>query len=346
MANQDFKIKNQPLPGQSFLDLMKIYKQRITDGDITNRKDGMPLSEHTVKTRSAETDRFIELAKSIKTFTFDDDKTKEDYRIFVQNIKKYFVTLGLNDQTIYGYTSRLRMILAYFLDIDEIPIKMSFLRDLRWKKPSYDVIVMTEDQTRFVLQNYKAIREDCTKKQAMALDYWVTGLILAPRKSDMAAWKEENLFKKGNGYWISYRTNKTEKKIEVPVPDFLIDIFKRNVSMYNGYLLPQPLNTDINEKLQTIAKRYDIFHNDIVTWKKEGGVSKEFTMKGYEAVAIHKARATAITNMFECNASVYDVIEFSGHTKNSASLGRYVRSRDNAKLKLSNAYTDLLLLDN
>jgi integrase len=317
----------------------------------------MPLSQWTIHTRSSEISVLLELIGELPELdfkkynvntipVFGEVLIKRKYGDFVESFLQKLIEKKYDDSTIYKYISTLRQS-TFFVLHENALYTGDLLSKLKYKRPNYEVETITTEQAKFILDNYPRIRMECrTLQQQYALQYWITALLLSPRISDMKSWTRNNIFKVDGETWIKYYAQKTQNSnpfpIEVPVPEMLMPIFNRNILEFRGKLLP-PMNSAINEKLETIAKRYQIFHNDVIRRRKKGGKPITKVMKGWQQVHIHMMRATAITLFVEDGMPESVVKGFSGHTTDSQSFRRYVKISNGAKKKYYNQFQNNLL---
>lgn len=314
------------------------YLSRLSENRIRVDGNGRHLSEFTIKDRSSKCSKILEIIKHAGDVDFGkynigsvpvvgEPVVVREINNFTERLIRYMQEQKYNDSSIHSYVSTLKVVLRYFEGAEGI--RLGYLIDgLKYVKPNYDVYVMTIAQSRFVIANYKRIKDECTTEaQKNAVDYWVTALLLTPRFGDMRRWKVDSLFKVGDQTWIGYVSGKTGAVVQVPVPSMLLDIFLENARRYSGHLLP-PTNHTISSKIKSIAKRYDVFNSNVKTWKMEGGKRVDEIKKSWEMLHIHMMRATAITNMLESDGGKPHVVKgYSGHSEDSRSFGRYVKAR-------------------
>jgi hypothetical protein len=350
-ANLSGKVDTAGIVDEANLKLStmgKLYGTRSRAGLIFNKKTGKPLSPDSIDNNEYQA-RLVEIYLTQKgAIDFDFGRynsasiavvgkaiVKNMYNDFVASYKNFLIGRDLSDGTMYKNMYRMKRMINYFVEASGVEIG-ELLSELKYPKPSKEVIVLAEEQTMFILKNYDKIRKECNHIERDSFDYWFVALMLNPRRKDMGLWNKDNLFEGPGGTWIRYIPNKTKgtsgRVVETMVPDTLKVIFDRNLQDYNK-LMP-PLRHNLNLHLKRIAKRYDIFHNEIQILKK----GKFIHIPVHKYVHIHMMRSTGISHKLTSGWGESFVKEVSGHTHDSESFKRYVKISNDAKQKVSENY--------
>lgn len=347
--------KNEALvdPGDQKLTLSAMavtYKKRAEEGNMFSKRSGKRLSEATLRAYTY-TSRLVE--RYLKTFgaeNLDIDmynlgtipihgKTlvTSKFERFVSTVKNFVIGEGHDDQTIYKNLYRIKTMIYFFAELHGIELG-HLLKDLKWKKPKKEVVVLSPAQVEHVIRNFKKMYAECpTVRQREALQYWYVALILDPRRKDMDLWNRDNLYTKGDRTWIKYIPNKTKNSsgvtVDTMVPSTLLKMFRENIAKY-GKLLPK-LDHNLNLNIKRIARRYpETFGESIQILKR--GAYMTVTMADY--VHIHMMRGSGMTHKLENGWSETEVKEQSGHTYDSESFKRYVKISQERKKEVSMDY--------
>jgi hypothetical protein len=356
------------VPDQSFIDTMdrrkpieplgeeglslgamhKAFREKAENGNLYSKRTGKRLSDDTMECH-VYTARLIERyvangspgldigRYNLATMgTLGKKAVKDHYDAFIAALKNFLISEDQSDSSIFKNLYRVKFMLNHFADLHEIELG-DLLKNLKYPKPKKDPVVLSNEQVEYVLRHYNIMMSECpTARQREALQYWYTALILNPRRKDLNLWDKDNLFSRNGETWIRYIPHKTKNtsgvKVEALVPATLLVIFKENIKRY-GKLLPK-LDHNLNLNIKRIARRYEIFGNEIQIFKK----GKFKTVKVCDYVHIHMMRGSGMTHKLENGWSELETKESSGHTYDSESFKAYVKISTQAKQKVASAY--------
>jgi len=158
-----------------------------------------------------------------------------------------------------------------------------------------------------------------TKKQERIRDLFIVGCLTALRYSDYSTLTKDNFGKQ----FITKITKKTNKKVIVPIHDYVREIYEK----YNGDLSFGISIQHFNRYLKKICKRIG-FDSDITINYIRGGTLITESKKKWELISSHTARRSAATNMYQTGRmKTYEIMSLTGHTTEK-SFFRYIRTSD------------------
>jgi len=216
------------------------------------------------------------------------------------------------------------------------PNNLSYVQSVTFKAVSYEVEVMTSEDTEYILSHLEELKRMLSLRQLRALDYLIVALFIAPRVGDMKRLDSGNLYEKNGKPWLKYSQEKTGTVIDVPLNSLVHTTFSRNLITY-GKCLP-PFTGNLNAAIRKICSYVPSLQTQGSKTRIRGGKRVEVRKPRWEMISIHRMRATAITNMLDAGIPEHVVKSYSGHTGDSKAFARYVKSRDGAKTKASETY--------
>jgi hypothetical protein len=179
----------------------------------------------------------------------------------------------------------------------------------------------TEEFDMFVPEHERVVKMISSfvpenKQQEKAFRYIRVAAITGARYSDMKSWSaDQNI---ANGKLVYIPRKKGSRQIEIPLNQILKDSFSED------RLLPViPYSTLIKEVKNIF--RICGFTNEIIRTRKVGNKLVSRKMFEYEAMGLHRLRASAITGFLQSGMSESEAKSFSGHSFDSKSFKRYVR---------------------
>jgi integrase len=188
--------------------------------------------------------------------------------------------------------------------------------------PTYDEYVDIEDEDIFSV--YLSLNEitriyyflGLTKKQEKIRDLFVVGCLTALRYSDYSTLTKQNF----NNDFIIKITKKTNKKVIIPIHDYVREIYKK----YNGEITLELSLQHFNRYIKMITKRIGL--NDQITFSyTKGGEIKTETKEKWELISSHTARRSAATNMYLTGRfKTFEIMKITGHTTEK-SFFRYIK---------------------
>lgn len=333
--------------------IITTYRQMSEQRMIFNKKTGVRLSDASLKTNIQFTVLIEGYIKKHADFDFKkynvstiskvgEGAVNKAYDRLSSSLKNYFESMNQDGfSTIPKNLARFKTMVTYVCEMEGINVG-NLLKNVKATTIEKPVITMSAEQVEFIIKNYDQVREGClTMLERYALQYWYVALVLNPRRSDMEAWQSGNLFQVEGATWIKYRPQKTKNsssiEIECPVPAKVQEIFADNLQRFKK-LMPKIDMTNINRMIKDIARRYEIFQNEIQVYKK--GEYK--TVKMCDYVHIHMARSSGMSHKLMSGWGESFVKELSGHTHDSKAFKRYVKIGIDAKARVANSYFNQL----
>jgi len=186
---------------------------------------------------------------------------------------------------------------------------------------TYDDIVLDDEEIFSVYLSMNEITriyyyKGLSKKQQHIRDLFVVGCLTALRYSDYSTLTKINF---GDDY-ITKITKKTNKKVIIPIHDYIKEIYKR----YDGDVSPNVCLQHFNRYVKKICKKVGI--NDTITFSyTRGGKLITETKEKWELISSHTARRSAATNMYLTGRmKTYEIMSITGHTTEK-SFFRYIK---------------------
>lgn len=149
----------------------------------------------------------------------------------------------------------------------------------------------------------------------------LTGL----RISDLEQVNKGNINLVKGEYILSLMTKKNNKKITIPLDDIAVEIIKK-----------------YKFKMKTFSDQY--FNKQIKIVLKKIGLDREFTNKKgtfklYELITAHDARRSFATNCYLNDIPANEIMEITGHSRESTFLNYVQEKRTPTAKKLSNVFS-------
>lgn len=187
--------------------------------------------------------------------------------------------------------------------------------------PTYEDVDVDQEETFAVYLSMNEITriyyyEGLTKKQQKIRDLFVLGCLTGLRFSDYSTLTPENF----QGDEIIKVTKKTNKKVIIPIHDYVREIYLKYGNNIPGEICTQ----HFNRYIQMICKKIGI--NQKVTFSyTKGGVLKTDTKEKWQMIASHTARRSFATNMYLTGRwQTFQIMAITGHTTEE-SFFRYIR---------------------
>lgn len=188
------------------------------------------------------------------------------------------------------------------------------------EEESFSVYLSMNEITR--IYYYKGL----STKKARIRDLFIVGCLTAMRYSDYSTLIPQNF----QGNYIVKITKKTNKKVVVPIHDYVREIYER----YDGFVSSNLSIQHFNRYIKEICREIGI--NDSITYSYTRGGSLVTEVKPkYELISSHTARRSAATNMYMTGRmKTYEIMSITGHTTEK-SFFRYIKvSRDDISNQL------------
>lgn len=196
--------------------------------------------------------------------------------------------------------------------------------------PTYnDVVYNPDDDNNAIYLSMNDITriyyfDRLTKFQAKVRDLFVIGCLTAMRYSDYSTLTIDNI----KGDFIDKITQKTGKRVIVPLHDYIKEILKK----YNGKL---PGGYSIQYFDRAIKKicRMIGFTDEIKYSVTTGRKTKDFVKEEWEMIASHTARRSGATNLYLTKRlHTFEIMQITGHTTEK-SFFRYIRIKQEDAIK-------------
>lgn len=207
-------------------------------------------------------------------------------------------------------------------------------------------VVLTPIQLQFLIGN-KQFDESLSPALKRTKDIFVFGCTVGLRVSDLMKLRKKNIIQQGNHQFLHVFTQKTGSEVLIPIPEYLLEIIKRNSKNAGLYILPRLSNSNLNKQVKELAKsagwdqllpKYKSYKGTIKEIKKVTGNSWKF----YEHITAHTMRRTAITTLLVLGVSETVVRKISGHAAGSKEFFKYVNiAQDYLNQEVQKAFSKL-----
>jgi len=156
-----------------------------------------------------------------------------------------------------------------------------------------------------------------THKQERIRDLFVVGCLTALRYSDYSTLSPQNF----QGEYIVKLTKKTNKKVIIPIHDYVKEILDK----YEGNIQFGISIQHFNRYIKIICEKVGLDSEIIFEFTKGGKVMTKKNFK-YELVSSHTARRSAATNMYLTGRmKTHEIMAITGHTTEK-SFFRYIKT--------------------
>ena len=183
-----------------------------------------------------------------------------------------------------------------------------------------DVEVKDEDPFSIYLSMNEITRiyyyKGLTKKQEQIKDLFIVGCLTGLRYSDYSTLTKLDF----NDNFIQKTTQKTNRKVIIPVHDYVKEIYEK----YDGEISKGLCIQHFNRYIKSICKKIGLTKDITYTYTR-GGKNTTETKQKWELVSSHTARRSAATNMYlTSRMKTYEIMQITGHTTEK-SFFRYIR---------------------
>lgn len=189
--------------------------------------------------------------------------------------------------------------------------------------PTYDEVSVEDEEPFSVYLSMNEITriyyfKGLTKKQQRVRDLFVIGCLTALRYSDYSTLTAAN-FNPDCSY-ITKITKKTNKKVIIPVHDYVKEIVKKYENNIDFALSLQ----HFNRYLKMICKKIELNESITFSYTRGGKLITE-TKEKWELISSHTARRSAATNMYLTGRmKTFEIMQLTGHTTEK-SFFRYIK---------------------
>lgn len=222
----------------------------------------------------------------------------------------------------------------YFFQLPKVPKLQSDKKPIIVLPPAFVKKFLTD------LDKYKEL--DCELKAVWEIS--ATILITTLRISDVLSLTPNDLVISKDDIYLNKKNQKTGVFSQMPLPKFLGDIYRENLSRFGRIFTLEPNRDIVYDNIKNLFKLYEDAH-DVVTISRLDNVGNQFyeSRPLWEWVHPHLLRKTAITTMLY-NGVPERYIKFcSGHEARSLAFEHYVgHVEKNFKNEVSNYYDTFL----
>ncbi len=156
-------------------------------------------------------------------------------------------------------------------------------------------------------------------RKEIARDLFLIGAYTGLRVSDYNNVNKHNIKVVNGVKMISLVTQKTKKKVSIPVHPIIELILEK----YNGDTPPKIPDSDINELIKLVCESAEIDNIEYVEQTRGGKKTKSKKYK-FELVKTHTARRSFCTNAYLDKMEPLDIMSISGHTTESSFM-KYIK---------------------
>lgn len=256
-----------------------------------------------------------------------------NYLTLIHHLTKFS---ELNEATIYTNSVNEEFLDDFIVYLQEQDLKQTYIKGLLSlvksmikKAGTYgyavdstydDVSIDDEDTFSVYLSTNEITRiyyyQGLTKKQQRIRDLFVVGCLTALRYSDYSTLTRANFV---DDYIIKV-TKKTNKKVIIPVHDYIKEIFAK----YDGEISAGLSIQHFNRYIKLICKKIG-FTNSITFNYTRGGKLVTETKEKWTLISSHTARRSAATNFYLTGRlKTFEIMSMTGHTTEK-SFFRYIK---------------------
>jgi integrase len=210
-------------------------------------------------------------------------------------------------------------------------------------------VILSPTQLNFLITNI-AFEQSLSTKLQMIKDIFVFGSTVALRWQDLMNLKIENIQFNGENVQIVLHTQKTGTAVNIPLPQYAIDIYKKYAIKGYKYVLPRITGVNFNIHVKVLIKKAGwVYHLPKIRNKKGEQVeiknAAKNSLRFYEHISAHTMRRTAITTLLMLGVDETSVRRISGHAAGSKEFYKYVGIvQDHLNHQVKHAHDKLLQL--
>lgn len=295
-------------------------KDYINDQILCEPKKGVLFSDFIKKTVNQKKKRMSQsYEKNYKSLLHHINNfcNAQDVVIYTNSVNELF----LDDFIVYLESQGLK--LSYIKNL------LSLIKAMAKKAGSYgyavdssydDVNIDDEEPFSIYLSMNEITRiyyfDKLTKKQERIKDLFIVGCLTALRYSDYSTLTKQNF----TGDFITKTTKKTNKKVVIPLHDYVREIYNK----YHGEISTGLSIQHFNQYIKLICKKVGLDDEITYSYKRGGKVVTETRLK-WELISSHTARRSAATNMYLTGRrKTYEIMALTGHSTEK-SFFRYIK---------------------
>lgn len=208
-------------------------------------------------------------------------------------------------------------------------------------------VVLLPEQLQMIILN-KEFNDSLNPYLKKVRDIFVFGCTVALRFSDLMNLRKTNQVRAENETYLALFTEKTGSEVRIPLPDYVLEIIKRNKNKAGKYLLPRLSSTNFNLQIKKLIKLAGWNHTlpknisckgKMVEIKSPSGKTWQF----YQHITAHTMRRTAITTLLIMGVSETIVRKISGHAPGSKEFYKYVSiAQEYVNVEVKKAFNKLV----
>lgn len=261
-------------------------------------------------------------------------ETERNYwKKFYQQFTGFLYNIKNCHDNYVGSTIKILRIFFNYLQNEKMINTGNYFKEFYVIKEETPIIALSVEQLQFLIFD-RNFRESLPMRLQPSLDYFIFGCTVALRVSDLFNVCKSDIVKSGNNTYLINKSLKTESNIQVPLPNYAIEIVRKYSVKRSGTsqkLFPKISLHHFNENLKLIAS--------MAGWTAtigkhrakrgiRGSIQMPITKAKYrfcDLISSHVMRRTAITNMILLGMPEFLVRKVSGHSNNSQAFYRYIR---------------------
>lgn len=237
--------------------------------------------------------------------------------------------LGYFDNYVGTIIKTLRTFCNYLNESRHIAIGL-FHKSFYAPKEEIDIITLNHKQLNYIIYNKEF--NQLVKQQDLNIvkDIFIFGCTVALRVSDLLSLTSKNLVIQDDKYYLNVRSQKTNTKTSIKLPDYAVEIIKKYYKKHKT-LLPSISIGYLDIQLKKLGKLLPNDFELIKTRLKKGKqvvIYKNTVNKTHyklsDHITTHTMRRTGITTMLNLGMPEHLVRKISGHAANSREFFRYV----------------------
>lgn len=250
-------------------------------------------------------------------------KFYNEFTLFMYNKMGYF------DNYVGTIIKTVRTFCNYLNETRHIAIGL-FHKSFYAPKEEIDIITLNHKQLNYIIYNKEFDQLVKQKDLTLIKDIFIFGCTVALRVSDLLSLTSKNLVIQEDKYYLNVRSQKSNTKTSIKLPDYAVDIIKKYYKKHKT-LLPSISISYLDIQLKKLGKLLPNDFELIKTRLKKGKqivVYKDAVNKIHyklsDHITAHTMRRTGITTMLNLGMPEHLVRKISGHAANSREFFRYV----------------------
>ena len=268
-------------------------------------------------------------------------KFKNKFLLFLYKEKKYV------DNTVNNVFKIIKIFFNY-LQIEKAYPVGNYHKQFRVSLQNTTPTVLQVEQLNFLISD-KMFEEGLSHNLKRIKDIFVFGCTVALRVSDLMKLQQKNITTYGDETYLSLFTQKTNALIQIPLPQYAVEIIKKYKGKYGKYLLPRLSNTNLNIQIKKLIQKAGWTYSAVKVISKQGKLVELKNKNGndwrfYEHITAHTMRRTAITTLLILGVPEIVVRSVSGHAPGSKEFYKYVSlAQSYLNKEVKNAHQKLIL---